>query len=966
MLRFYWKKNAVGVARSPAAMLILVLAVLAITSIAGTAAGQESVAEIQENLNLIWIIAAATMVFFMQIGFTAFEAGSVQAKNAISVSLKNITICMLCAVFYFLVGFALMFGKTKLGLIGTNNFLFFGVGEMPLGYAFAFFQVVFASTAATIITGAMAERTRLVTHIWSTILMVCVVYPIYGHWAWGGSFHYGQSGWLARIGFIDFAGSTVVHSVGAWFGLAGALLAGPRIGKYNKDGTVNKMGGHNIPLATIGTLFLWFGWFGFNGGSTLRADASVGAAIINTNIAAGAGGTVCLLFGWLRARRFDAEAILLGILGALVAITAGSDRVEPWGALLIGAVAGALVLLGYDLLDKIFKVDDPVGAITVHGFGGVVGTIAVALLAPVDTLMVPNHSRLLQVGVQFLGIVIAFAWAFGLGFLFFWAVNKIVRIRSKPEEEVRGLNLAEYEDVSAWLNLSQIHRLQDLNVLLERRIEDRTQQLSEAKKYTDSIIQSMREMMVVTDTDWSIRDVNPTVEALLGYRREELIGRPVNILTSRDEQLFQVHTLRKLLEEEGVIHDYRVDFRTKHNEEVPVVFTGSIMRDDAGRPVGMVGIARDMSETIGLIKELQKINEELGISNEKFQTTMRSVRVPIATLDVGRRILSVNPAFEGLTGWGVKDVSGRQYDVLLSLAVGTKGFLTEEPETWLGKAIIKNKGGRTVDVSYTEAPLKDPQGGIIGMVCTLEDISREAEIDRMKTEFISTVSHELRTPLTAIKGYVDLILEGDTGEINETQRDFLQLVAHSSDRLTALINDLLDVERIESGRAVMRRELVDINLIIRDVTQTFDKEIAKRGLTLQTNIPVQVPEVVGDRERIEQVLANLVSNAIKYNRPSGYIRVLAGLEGTFVRIDVIDSGIGISKKNLGRLFERFFRVDISTAGAGLGLAIVKSIIEKMGGKIRVESRLGEGSTFTVLLPTEKSGIEFHPETVVFE
>ncbi|MFQ5956838.1 MAG: ammonium transporter, partial [Candidatus Brocadiales bacterium] len=686
MLRFCREKGAIEITYSPKALLILVLAVLVITSIAGTAAGQESIAEIRENLNLIWVIAAAAMVFFMQIGFTAFEAGSVQAKNAISVSLKNITICMLCAVFYFLVGFALMFGETKLGLVGINHFLFFGVSDISLGYAFAFFQVVFASTAATIITGAMAERTRLITHIWSTILMVCVVYPVFGHWAWGGSFHHEQAGWLTRIGFIDFAGSTVVHSIGAWFGLAGVLLVGPRIGKYNKDGTVNKMGSHNIPLATIGTLFLWFGWFGFNGGSTLRADASVSITIINTNIAAGAGGVVCLLFGWLRAKRFDAEAILLGILGALVAITAGSNRVEPWGALVIGAVAGCLVLLGYDLLDKILKVDDPVGAITVHGFGGVVGTIAVALLAPADTLMVANHSRLLQVGVQFLGITVAFAWAFGLGLLFFWVGNKIVRIRAQPEEEMKGLNLAEYEDVSAWLNLAQIHRLQDLNILLEKRIEGRTQQLSKAKKYTDSIIQSMREMLVVTDIDWNIRDVNPMAKTLLGYRTEELIGRPVSTLTEKDEEIFKDYKLNELLEAEGVIHDYRVNFITKDRKKIPIAFTGSIMRDDAGRPVGMVGIARDMRETFRLIKELQKINEELGISNERFQTTMRSVRMPIATLGVGRKILTVNPAFEELTGWREDEISGSQYDVLLSLAVGTKGFLAEEPGIWVGKA----------------------------------------------------------------------------------------------------------------------------------------------------------------------------------------------------------------------------------------------------------------------------------------
>ncbi len=524
-------------------------------------------------------------------------------------------------------------------------------------------------------------------------------------------------------------------------------------------------------------------------------------------------------------------------------------------------------------------------------------------------------------------------------------------LRVSPEEEQKGLNIEEYTDVTSWLNLSRISQLQDLNVMLEKRIQDRTHQLALAQKYTNGIIRSMRESLIVTDTHWNIRDVNPTLESLLGYEKYELLGKPVNILVDKDEELFREHNLTRLLDGEGIIHDYSTNFLTKDKEPVPVLFTGSILKDDAGKPVGMVGIARDVRETVQLIRTLQKTNEELGISNERFQTIMRSVRVPIATIDMKRNIVSVNSAFENLTGWRQEEVSGGNYDTLLSLAVGTKGFTIAEPDTWIGKALVVNRGGKQIDVSYTEAPLRDFNGNPVGMVCTMEDISKEAEISRMKTEFISTVSHELRTPLTSIKGYVDLILEGDTGPINDTQKEFLQIVAQSSNRLSQLINDLLDVERIESEKIAFKKEPVNVTLLIHQVLRTFQKEIEKKGLHLNTKFERENLVVEGDRERIEQVLANLINNAIKYNRPAGCIGVWARYEDRFIRVDVEDSGIGISEEDQRRLFQKFFRVDTSIWGTGLGLAIVKSIMEKLGGEIRVKSKLGEGSTFTILLPT---------------
>ncbi|MFN3467909.1 MAG: ammonium transporter, partial [Candidatus Brocadiales bacterium] len=283
----------------------------------------------ERNPDVVWLVVAACMVFFMQVGFTALESGLVQAKNAINISIKNIIVFIVASVVYFLSGFALMFGNSQAGLVGASHFFFMDVDKVPLGFAFAFFQVVFAGTAATILTGAMAERTRMFVHIWYTVMMMCIIYPIFGHWVWGHMWIQDQSGWLGRMGFVDFAGSTVVHSIGGWAALAGALVVGPRIGKYNKDGTANRIGQHNIPIATIGTFFLWFGWFGFNGGSMLKADVKIALIISNTNIAAGAAGCAAILYSWVRNKRLDGVDVLIGVLGGLVAITAGSNRLSP-------------------------------------------------------------------------------------------------------------------------------------------------------------------------------------------------------------------------------------------------------------------------------------------------------------------------------------------------------------------------------------------------------------------------------------------------------------------------------------------------------------------------------------------------------------------------------------------------------------------------------------------------------------
>jgi len=416
--------------------LVLLLAAIA----APAYAGDDSAASGPSPADTVWILVAAFLVFFMQAGFAMVEAGFTRAKNAVNILMKNLMDFSVGTVAFFVVGFGLMFGQTN-GFCGTSLFAMSGAGDPESwNWSFLIFQTVFAATAATIVSGAMAERTRFVGYLVYSVFITLLIYPIFGSWAWGGLLDGG--GWLEGMGFLDFAGSTVVHSVGGWLALAGAVVLGPRIGKYGPGGKPKAIMGHNIPLAALGVFILWFGWFGFNAGSTTAAGGLTGYIAVTTNLAAAAGAITAMLVSWALFKKADASMTLNGALAGLVGITAGCDGVAPVGALVIGAVAGALVVFSVLLIDRVLKVDDPVGAVSVHGVCGAWGTLAVGLFNTGSGLFYTGTFD--QLGVQFVGVVTAFAWAFGLGLVLFFAIRKTIGLRVSREEEMRGLDVGEH------------------------------------------------------------------------------------------------------------------------------------------------------------------------------------------------------------------------------------------------------------------------------------------------------------------------------------------------------------------------------------------------------------------------------------------------------------------------------------------------------------------------------------------
>ncbi len=390
----------------------------------------------QASADTTWLMIAAALVFLMQAGFAFLESGMSRSKNAVNVLMKNLMDCCVGSLLFWCVGYGLMFGLNEGGLFGTSHFM--PVQMEAWGYSFLLFQMMFAATAATIASGAMAERTRFGGYLLGAAIITAVIYPVSGSWVWGG-FH-GGKGWLAELGFIDFAGSTVVHSVGAWCALAGILVVGPRLGRFPRNEKPHALPGHNLNLVTLGGFILWFGWFGFNGGSTAQANVNIGLINLNTQLAACAGALGALLALRLSGQPMLLTGIINGVLGGLVAITAGCATTTPDYAILTGAIGGFIAILGMKLLDA-FRLDDVVGAVAVHGFAGAWGTLAAGLFFAEDPF---NTYRVM---VQVTGIVACFLWAFLSALLMYILIAAFFGLRADPLHEQRGLDITEHAEI---------------------------------------------------------------------------------------------------------------------------------------------------------------------------------------------------------------------------------------------------------------------------------------------------------------------------------------------------------------------------------------------------------------------------------------------------------------------------------------------------------------------------------------
>lgn len=439
----------------PLFLLLFPLITTAQTSVPEEVSNADKIAELSTGLNTVWMLLAAMLVFFMQPGFALVEAGFTRSKNTANILMKNLVDFMVGSILFWFIGFGLMFGVGN--VFGTPHLFDLDAMDniiqngLPIE-GFLIFQTVFCATSATIVSGAMAERTKFSMYLAYTIAISVLIYPVSGHWTWGG-------GWLSNADpdsfmmsvfgytFHDFAGSTVVHSVGGWIALVGAAILGPRLGKYGKDGKSKAIPGHNLTLACLGVFILWFGWFGFNPGSQLAAagygdQTAISHVFLTTNLAACTGGFLALIVSWIKYGKPSLSLTLNGILAGLVGVTAGCDLVSPMGAALIGAICGTVMIFAVEFIEHRLKIDDPVGASSVHGVCGSLGTILTGLFAVEGGTFYGGGFGFL--GAQIFGVIIVGGWAALMGYIIFKVLDKAHGLRVPARIEEEGLDIYEH------------------------------------------------------------------------------------------------------------------------------------------------------------------------------------------------------------------------------------------------------------------------------------------------------------------------------------------------------------------------------------------------------------------------------------------------------------------------------------------------------------------------------------------
>ncbi|MCU0513290.1 MAG: ammonium transporter [Anaerolineae bacterium] len=752
-----------------------------------------------QPIDFLWVLISAALVFLMQAGFLCLETGLTRTKNNINVALKNIADFGLTTVIYWAFGFAFMFGTSAAGLVGTEWFFvdFTGSnGESSRIIVFLIFQIMFCGTAITIVSGAVAERMRFASFVLATVVVTLMVYPIFGHWVWGGTLQGGHTGWLAALGFRDFAGSTVVHSVGGWTSLALLLLIGARAGRFNADGSVNQISGSNIPLTVLGTMILWVGWIGFNGGSLLAMNDMVLPTVAHTVIAGGAGLTAAMLISTWLTGHAEVGDVVNGTLAGLVAITASANAVTTPESVFIGA-AGAAVAIAVDRLLLRLRIDDAVGAIPVHLGGGIFGTLMVAVfgdpaLMGFSDAALAAYNPLQQLAVQALGIVACGVWTFGLVYLFFRLIRPFFPLRVTAEEEQMGLNYSEHRARNDLLEMFEVLEQQqktgDLSLRLPvepftqvGQIASRYNQvmnsLQEAVTRTESIVSSAMDAIITFSSErFTIETLNPAAESVFGFAPADLTGQPVTTLI-----LPWSSAVRK-----GVMPDAR-DFRgilnqiasTRHYQEM-------VGQRADGSPFPMeVMIARVATGSLrefytGTFRDITQRKEAesaLQRSEEYYRRLIENASDLITIIDQQGIIIYQSASIRRILGYEAREVVGQSLFVLLhpeesELMVNTLAQMLRQPAGLPGNVIEfrllhQNSAWHTVQAVGTNLVHEPSIGGI---VLNARDVTAQkaAEAARRASEAKSTAIID-----NIEEGYYEIDLNGSFSFFNQAMAAIL-------------------------------------------------------------------------------------------------------------------------------------------------------------------------------------------------
>jgi len=685
-----------------------------------------------QTLDILWILVCAGLVFVMQAGFLCLESGLTRNKNSINVAAKNVSDFAIASLLYWLVGFGLMFGQSQGGWIGATLFgAFDQIGHEPALLAFALFQIMFCATAATIVSGAVAERMRFGAYLALSAVVSVLIYPVFGHWAWG-SWHSGE-GWLRTLGFVDFAGSTVVHSVGGWIALVAVAMIGPRSGRFPPDQPPAVIPAGNLPMAMLGALLLFFGWLGFNGGSTFALNETVPGILVNTTLAATAGCATGLVIGRVWHGYYETLYLINGLIAGLVAVTAGAHALSHLQALLTGAV-GALLMVWANgwLLRR--RIDDAVGAIPAHLVAGIWGTLAVGLFGDL-TVLGTGNTRWEQVGVQALGIAVCSAWCVTVTWLCLrlWKTGDGLRVT--PEEERTGLNVAEHGARTELLDLLTAMENQRQSGDLSQRVpvEDFTEvgqvahaynrviaALEQATQRTLSILRDMREGVMTFTRDGVLTSLNPGAEKLLAVAPGAAVGRSLL-------QVLRDAGHPDTLEPERLCRPgVKLELRMARPGGQRSYYELSVSETRLGQEVRYTGSIRDVSDR-------KAVETQLHRERDLAQVTLASIGDGVITTDETGVIQYMNPVASRLTGWPAHQARGQLITAVYNLQdEASRQPLPNPVREVLQRsqlmprrehALLLRRDQDSVPVLDTAAPIRSRDGILIGAVLVFHDVT---------------------------------------------------------------------------------------------------------------------------------------------------------------------------------------------------------------------------------------------------
>ncbi len=850
------------------------------------------------SIDIAWVVASAALAMVLQCGFCCFESGLVRSKNSIHIAMKNLIDFCLASTIFFTFGFGVMFGLSQAGWFGTNYFFLSGV-ESPGILAFFLIQLVFCATATTIVSGAVAERMRVYGYVIVVAVVAGLIYPFLGHWVWSTDSLGNPQGWLGQMGFIDFGGSTVIHGVGGWAALAGAMVLGPRIGRFDRG--TPKTTGHSLPMSVMGVMLIWIGWIGLCAGCSLAYTDSIALVAVNLTMAAAFGGLVSLLMSWIFYRCSDVGKAMNGVIAGLVGITASCNIVMPAEAVLIGCAAAMISFVVSVILEKV-RIDDVVGAFPAHACAGIWGTIAVAFFGSIAAFE-PGVSRIEQLGIQAAGAGACFAWTFGIAYPTFWFANRFLKLRVGEEAERMGLNITEHNASTEILDL--LHEIEasqddesDQEIEADRHTEagqiaalyrrmagnaEKERQSAELVRKSEKrfrrIIDTANSAFIATDDHGRIQRWNVAAEKVFGWSYDQAVGAQIEALIVPDRVKPEFNFYQEVIENGQVGQHFEMTAVDKNGREFPAEVSASIVLADEEIALNIflqdIGSRKELQEKLAQSQKMESIGQlAAGIAHE--------INTPTQFVSDNTRFLK--DAFEDF-----------------QTVVDKLEALFEAEKNGDSTSAIVNEIERLieeVDLEYLEEEIP------VAIDQTLEGVDRVASIVKAMKLF----SH----PGSAVAEPIDLN------------------------------------EAIESTITVSRNEWKYVASLETDLDRSIPSIVCNRNGINQVllNMIVNASHAISDRWGDD-------------SENEGKILIKTGRMQDRVEIRVTDNGCGIDEEHRKKIFDPFFTTKEVGKGTGQGLAIAFRVIaEDHGGSIQIESELGRGTTFIIALPiaaaTDKS------------